>query len=156
MTIAIEDVQTAWNTYVFQNASVQLVTENYFFYDIVQDSERELNRLYFNQEMNFFQALITEGQNFISLNELERVFRVEVVYFREKDTEGVNYIATRNALSLILETVRSGLGYTWNESVDLYTPQSGTFQIAQVDFADEKLWRGSLTFDGLKSESIVS
>lgn len=155
MTTAIEDVQTAWDTYVFQNASIQLITENYFFYDIVQDSERELNRLYFNQEMNFFQALITEGHAFNALNELERTFRVEVVYFREKDTEGVNYIATRNALSSILEIVRSQLGYTWQESVELYNPQSGTYQIAQVDFADEKLWRGSLTFEGIKSETIV-
>jgi hypothetical protein len=141
---------TLFTTDVFQHSSVSLYSTNLIPYDIVRDSEPELERLYLNQEINAFVLLITRGEQIIDLSARQFAFNINITYFRAKDTSGNNWGAVRNAFEAIADRVYSQLVSGSSALIDILEPQAGPPQITQVNEFEEQVWRGVFNYTALK------
>lgn len=149
MTTATQLV-TLLTTDVFQHSTVSTFTTNLIPYDIVRDSEPELNRLYLGQEVNAFILLVNRGEEIIDLGGRQFVFDINITYFRDKDTSGNNWALVRNAFEAISDRVFSVLHSGTSPLVDIIAAQNGPAQITQVNEFESQVWRGVYNYRALK------
>lgn len=153
---ASEDIETQWNNLVWSDSDIQAITTKIHTFPITELSEREISAAYYNNEINFIEALTTRAQKHLSSaatlgGVIQYDFSVVVNYYRQFDTTGANYIAVRDAFETIFSTVLSGLGNKWNNTVDYWRPQEGTADISQVRIDDVQTWRGTYRYLATKA-----
>lgn len=141
---------TLFTTDIFQHSSITTFSTNLIPYDIVRDSEPELERLYQNQELNAFVLLITRGEQIIDLSARQFVFDINITYFRAKDTSGNNWGLVRNAFEAITDRVFSQITSGSSPLLDIIEAQNGPPQITQVNEFEEQVWRGVFNYRAFK------
>jgi hypothetical protein len=147
------EIEAAWNTKVFQHASIAAITTKVLFREYTEDSETEIGQLYFGQEINFFECLVSQVEEFGMLREIQSRAVVEVRYYRQKDTDGTNWTATRDAMELVIAKVRSELTTSWNNTIDFYTPPTEiAIDEGSIDGFD--LWRATAKFQAVFTATI--
>lgn len=152
-------VQAAWKTGVFDNATIQAITENAFGYEISDESEFESARLFEDTEINFFQYLIGRGQRHAASiayagQTVIYDYVVEITYILEADPQGANWTIVRDAFDTLWSVYASNLGSTWSSTVDGSAPQAGTPQITRATLDNRPIWRGVYQFTGYKYSTI--
>ena len=147
-------VQAAWETAIWENASVLTITDKIFSFDITTLSEREVSRLFFDSEVNYFQYTVRRSEEVKGTQQLEYQFIVDVQYTRKTDVDGDNWAAVRDAFETLISLVRSSLGVSWTQTVDFWRPQEGAVEISQIDFRNKPAHRGTYRFTGYQTVSI--
>lgn len=154
------DIETAWNTAVWAHADITDYTTQIYQYPISKDSETEAARYYYNQEINFIEALTVRDE---FSQETTRIlgrantyrFTVTVNYFREIIPEGTAYQAVRDFFETLADTVRTELGRTWTSTVDFYRPQEGPPDISEVLIDSRRAHRGTYRFIATFSDTLT-
>lgn len=147
----VEDVETAWTSNVWLSNTIQRITDKVYAYDITQLPEIDVARFSYEQQINFFEWVVsrTVGDGQIgAVNGRRTLFIVEVRYTRQKDQDGTNQRAIRDTFDTLISLVYSALGDSWNSTVDLYRHQEGPVAIESAVLADIPVWRGTYTFEG--------
>ena len=149
-------LETQWDTYVWSHEDIEEITEKVYFYAVTEDSEFELEKLFKDGELNFFQCLIARESLKEVTQRVRHKFTAEISYYRTKseDPTGLNWTAVRDAFETLYDTVQSSLGESWNETVDYWEPQEGPPEIVEVQLGSEKVWRGSYRFFAYKEISL--
>lgn len=147
----LTDIESAWTTDVWNNAYVQALTTKIYQYPVTTDSEFEIAKLYYNQEINFFEVLTGGFIRYLaSAGQIGLVYRfnitVEINYYRELDTDGTNFTAVREAFLGIFDLVSFLLGQTWNDNVDLWSPEEAIPTIVEVKINNKKCWKGTTRY----------
>lgn len=151
------DVRLAWLNTLFPHADVAAFTDKVFGYEITEVSESEIEDLYFEQEVNFFECLVSrevESRIMGGGTGAQVKFTVEVRYTVQKDTAGEAHQAITDALETVTAVAESTLGSTWQSTVDFFHHQEGPPEIAAVDIAGTPCWRGSYKFFGTQQTSL--
>lgn len=152
-------VEAAWKTNIFDNATIQAITDKAYPYEITETSESEVAKLFEETEINFFQYLVGRGQKYAASAGLAGPvilydYTIEVTYIRESEPSGANWTAVRDAFDTIFQLVVSNLGSDWAETVDGSSPQVGTARITSDVIDERPVWRGVFIYSGFKQVSI--
>lgn len=142
----------AWET-LFQTASLQAITENYYTYEILENTETDISKYMFNQEINFFIIDINKKTNLKLFGSKTEQFQVEVKYYKEHSTDGTgtNQKAIKTALETVYSGVEADLGRTWSSTVDYYELQDSIFPLQSLELAGRDVWLGKIVFNGIKT-----
>jgi len=142
-------IVSAWNTAVFQHATIQAITTKTYQFDVSATirSTPEFELFFYNQQVNFFQQTVTR----LSKNDEIRgtgasasryEYDVEVSYFLERDISQTddNYNTAINRIEILDNLVRAQLGSTWSSTVDYWTV-SGILKPQLITLEDRDVWR---------------
>lgn len=152
-------VEAAWKTNIFDNATIQTITDKAYPYEITETSESEVARLFEDTEINFFQYLVGRGQRYgASAGSAGQIvlydYTIEISYFRESEPSGANWTAVRDAFDTIFSLHLTTLGSTWSGTVDGSSPQEGTARISKDSIDERPVWRGVYIYSAFKQVSI--
>lgn len=153
----VTDIESAFADYVFANASIAEISPNLFKFEIRDVSEIESSRLYYKQELNYWEMVVSQviGPKIIgSVSQANLQFPVEIRYTRYADPSGDNYRAVRDAFITLANVVESAIGQQWNSTVDYFAHQDGPAEIALEEVAATPCIRGVYRFNGFKFSSI--
>lgn len=148
MTAVSSEIETAWEDKVWTNSTITSYSRLIYAYAITEDSEVEVEKLIEKGAINFWQYTVRPEYEFRQTQLVLTRFNVDVSYFLEKDTKGEHWAQVRNAFEDLFTLVTSDLGINWQATVDYWQPQSGPFEISEVNVADQKVWRGDYSFKG--------
>lgn len=138
-----------WRTSVFEHADILSITTKAIPYEMLEESEAEIEKVTYRQEINFFEYLITRVYAFPLISgglEPEYTYLVEIRYTREKDAAALNYQKVRDALDTLMETVRTELGADWGGKVDFWSAQESAPAIVQRIVGGIPCWSFILDF----------
>jgi len=148
------EVEAQWLDKVFKYDSIKTISPKAYPFEVTEESEKEVSRLYHAGEINFWMYLIARSHEFQVTNRLTYNFTVELSYYREMDPEGENWTAVRDNLETLFGVVRSSLGNTWQSTVDFWRPQAGIPNISLVKLGGKQVWRGVYIYTGFQEISI--
>lgn len=143
-------VRTAWAT-LFATSQLQAITTKSYFYDILDESETDINKFHYNQEINFFICLVNTGIQYKNFGEILETYTVEIKYYKADNKSGSNQNAIRDNLETLITRVRTTLGVTWSGTVDYYTIQDSAITLENINLAGDECWLGRVVFQGVKS-----
>lgn len=147
-TLQIKD---AFKDSVFSSASdVLAITSNTSYCDLLEDSEIEIKDYYEEGEVNFFQCLVSKWSQRVMTGGLLNTFSVRVSYFKQKGTTEDGWISVNDALSTVLESTITGLGYTWAGLVDYWTWEESIPEVTETEIAGVPVWVATTTFQGFQ------
>ena len=149
MTSSAQVVQL-FETQVFNHSSIVAVSPNVLTYDIVRDSEPELDRLYHQQEISFWVLLVGRGEVINTTGPRELIFDIAIQLFREKDTSGDNWKAVRDGIDALTDRVAATLYNDSGGLFDYLEVQSGPPTIQQQNEFETQVWRGLFTYRAFK------
>ncbi len=154
------EVQAAWKTNLFNNATIQAISSNAYPYELTDESEFEASRFFEGTEINFFQYLIGRAQVHAASmatagNVVLYQYLVEISYIREAEPSGANWTAVRDAFDTLWGVYVTGLGNTWASTVDGSAPQAGPPRITRETLDGRAVWRGTYQFTGFKQATIL-
>lgn len=144
-------VRSAWNSSVWQHATVQALTPKIYDYDVTLESTKELSKMLHNQVVNCFTYLVTRAQRLRVMGQVEQTLKVEITYFREYDTAGTAWKACVDAFETIDARVVAGLSGTWGGVVDYYQLQSDAPNISLQQIGGRSVWVAKYTYQGIKN-----
>lgn len=153
----LTDIESAWDTLVWADSSVASITDKVFKYEVLEVSEKEVSRIYYEKEVNFFEFVIIREVDTREIGSSDSAYvnyQCTVRYTRAADTNGNNYRAVRDAFSTIQSVVQTALTGSWNGTIDYYENQEGPAEIELITFADTRCFRGTYQFTARKFESI--
>jgi hypothetical protein len=150
---ASSTIESAWNSAIWQHATVQAITSKIITRPYSTLSEKEFQSLYLDKRINFIEALTTRSQRYNeTANVLGRVtqyeFRILINYYKdyESDTSGAAYGAIRNFFETLFDLVVSELGNTWDSTVDFWKPQEDQLEITDLEIDKKRTWKGSFSY----------
>ena len=150
-------VRTAWQTNVFDHATVTAITSNAVTAEFKELTRKHLEGLIENQEINFFNYLVsrTPQQDQISGAALVLyLYEVEVNYYRESKPDRTNYVTALDAFETVGDRVLSGLGSTWGGTVDFHTLPEEQPEVSEVIINNRECWRVTQTYTAQRRTTI--
>jgi len=147
-------IRTAWNTGVFQHATITAITTKIYQYDVTAAvrSKPEAELFYYNQKVNFFKQTVVRQARNNSLrgnNSLATRYEydIEVSYYLERDfaATAANYNLAIDRIETMDDLVRTQLGKTWSSTVS-HWEVSGILspQLIQLDGRD--VWQAGYSY----------
>jgi hypothetical protein len=155
--MSISTIETAWIDKIWQNLTILNITDKIHNFEITDTSQFELDQLSFNQELNYFEWVVTRAIQYQPIgaeNEAVCKIMVEIRYTRQKDTTGENWRSVRDVFSDLITLVHSELGSSWDSTVDFYTHQQDPADITTDLINDVPCWRGTYRFEATLQESV--
>ena len=150
MTAGIE-VRNAWESRVWSDPAVLILTDRIFMFDVTEDSQFDALKLIHEQRINFFTCQVLRSSVPLIGGSVRYSFRVQVRYFLQQTDEAEStYNAVADRLELVDQLVLTTLGKTWGGTVDYYdgaVPQD----VVKVTVDDKECWRGGYTYSGFKT-----
>lgn len=153
----VTDIEDAFEDYVFKNSTVAGISPVLFKYEVRDVSEKESGALLHNQEVNFWELVVSRdvgAKSIGSVSQAQLMYPVEIRYSKQIDTEGETFRAVRDAFVSLTSTVESVIGQQWNSTVDYFNHQEGPPDIEQAPIAGIDCFRGVYRFFGFKFSSI--
>lgn len=150
-------IETAWTAAIWNHATIQTITDKIHKFEVTQDTEFEVSKLYQNQKVNFFEVLTGRAQDYNetagTIGETVR-YRYEVIinYYREIDTSGAAWTAVRDAMETLFNLVRTELGDSWSNTVETWRPDANISSIVSDTVSNKKVWKGTYRFFAQKQE----
>lgn len=138
---------------VFGHASIQAISPQVLSYEVFAESEYETQEIYHEEEINFFECIVTRGISYPLIggaSSPEYKFLVEIRYTREKDALGENASAVRDAIDTLVDVVFSELGHTFGGLVDYATAQEEPATITLEQVSGQDCFRSVTRFQGSK------
>lgn len=148
--MTLSAVRESWQS-LFEDSQIYEITPNFYFYDILDDSETDIAKYKHNQEINFFICLISKSYQYKAFGETLETYRVEIKYYKEDNKSGTNQNAIKDALETVVSRVRAVLGVTWLNSVDFYDIEQNQINLENITLAGEEVWLGRVFLNGIKS-----
>lgn len=143
-------VRSAFAT-LFADSQIQALTTKSYNYDILDDSETDIAKYKYNQEINFFIYLVSQGFEYKAFGEVLETYSVEIKYYKEDNKSGTNQNAIRDNLATLITRLRTVLGVTWSGTVDYYTIQDAPISLENINLAGDESWLGRVVLIGYKS-----
>lgn len=144
-----KQVETAWEP-VWAAAAIKDYTTKIYKYEVTQDSEVEIEKLLYQQEINFIQVLTTRASRFEMAQAVVYTYTVDIQYVRSKDTTGATWALVRDFFETLWDRVRADLSADWGATVDYWQPQDAPAEITEGEIAQEKVWIGKFQFAASK------
>ena len=149
------EVRAAWAAKIWADASITAISSNVYDFDIesiATVSGAHAAKLYFSQEINFWQYTIARGWAYENTQKKECSYLVTVRYYRDaqEDLTGTNYNAVHAAFDTLTPLVLSALTFNWNGTVENYELQSGPPAITPIMLDGRPVWRGEYQYRGYK------
>lgn len=117
----ISQVRTAWDTNVFQNASITAITDKIYDERMERNgTTSQLARLKYGQEYNWIEYLVDRFPSGGQIGQRRWEYVVSVSMYREILPDGTNHTATIDNFETLQDLVVTGLGVTWGGAVDLW------------------------------------
>lgn len=146
------EVRAAWAS-VFSDATIEAITTNAFNYPFTQESEKEVARLYYAQQINFFEYIVSRSPGFGLTSALTYEYTVELRYVRQQDVAGTAHPAVVDAFDSLWTVIRSVLGNKWSNTVDRWQTPGIPPRVTQQTIGGQLCWVGTLTLTGFKTVS---
>ena len=145
------DVRTAWQSAVFEHATVAAVTDKVYAYDVSVESDLDAARLRYEGTINFFLYKVTRLHEPLAFGTTRYTFTVQVEYYlQQTDASASTFNTLVDRLEVVDDLVRSELGGTWGNTVDYY--QGGRpSPVTSVRIDNLACWRGAYTYTGIKT-----
>lgn len=144
----LEDIEEAFDEYVFQHVDVRAITERVLKYEFTDASERENKALFWKGELNFFEFVVTRtatlpliGGPTTTLDAVSAEVRYTIQKISQSGNPGENYRRARDAISTVIDRVVDGLGTSWRGNVDYYLTQENPSEISESSIAGVECWR---------------
>jgi hypothetical protein len=152
-------IETAWTAAIWSHATITALTDKIYKFQVTEDSEFEVAKLYYNEQVNFFEVLTGRTQRYLqTANQIGRIaeydFIVEINYYKEIDTTGAAFTAVRDALESIFALAVTELGDTWSNTVDIWRPDPAFPTIVSTSISTKKVWKGTYRFFAEKQSEI--
>lgn len=148
--MALSDIRTAWEDKIFEHATVQAWTTNFFSYDVTKEFEKEVSLFLFATEINFFVFLVNRFREEGKSNRASFTYPVTIKYHLEVDPDGLNYNRVLDRLESLDSLVISQLTRTWNGTVDFYRSQSDPISMSIEQLDGRSYWIGQVIYTGFK------
>jgi hypothetical protein len=156
------DIRTAWNTKVWQHATIQAITTKIYAFEISDDSETEAALLSFAQRIRFIEYVCSRSIASQEMGGSSRGncnFPVEVRYTLEKvkpgdPFDGAGFNAVIDFFTTLIALVQSELAPSWNSTVDYFEFQDGAPEVTTQEVAGIECWRGVYRFNGVQNTSL--
>lgn len=148
--MTISAVRSAWNTNVFQHATVQAMTGAILDDGFTAGSKTELSRLKDDQLIHFIQFIVTKAEIPGLIGARQYRYNVELSYYIQADTDGDNYTAAIDNLETIDGLINSELGVTWDGTVDLMEEADVSLAIEQIEIEGLPVWRFTQPYTAIK------
>jgi len=133
-------VQAAWLAKIASHADLIAYTENIYFYDILEQSQKQKEKYYYKQEINFITILVSRAVRLEIANCETHIFEVIVNHYREHDRDGENQASIKACMETIERLVRTELGKTWDGTVDGYSLDETPSRLDPVIIDDKECW----------------
>lgn len=144
-------IRSAWETAIWEHATVIAMTDRIYDYDLTFLSTKETARLRYEQEINFFQCLVSRGQELRISSQIRQLFTVSIIYARESNVDGSNYHAVIDNMETVDGLIQSQLGTTWSGTVDYYQLQNGPPTIQERLIDSKPVWVSEYKYLGFKN-----
>jgi hypothetical protein len=148
--MALSDIRTAWEDNIFEHATVQAWTPNYFMYDVTKEFEKEVSLFNHEGEINFFVCLVNRFREEGKSGRASFTYPVIVKYHLEVDPDGLNYNYVLDRLETLDSLVISQLTRTWDGTIDFYRSQSEPISITSETVDGRTYWIAQVTYTGFK------
>lgn len=141
------DIRKAWSDQIWINGKVTNITQQIFDFDVTNDSQFEISKFYpdGSDEVNFFTYLVLRapepGSDSIGVDKRKYLHRVDVNYYLEADTRGLNFNKVIDRLITIESLVDSELGTRWDNTVDFFNLETVN-PPTEVIIENKAVWRG--------------
>jgi hypothetical protein len=155
MSTSSATIRSVFQTAVFDHATIQAQTENIFSYDIEITTDKDLNNLRFNQEVNFYsyQVLRTINYEITSMNgnpnDYGYDYQVLINYYLEAENKPLNYNSAIDRMEALEDLIHSELTINWSNNVDSFSQTENTLPEI-VSIQDIECWKITSLYTGLK------
>jgi hypothetical protein len=157
MSVTSADIRTVWDESVLQHATVQGYTDKTYTYDVSQDSQFDLARLYSDADgegprLNFFLCLVQRKAEPLEIGGGTRyTFEVRLEYYLQQTDEAESTFNTLvDRLEAVDDLVQAALGKTWSATVD-YWRGGEPLKVATVTIDERACWKGGFTYTAFKT-----
>jgi hypothetical protein len=147
----LAQVRTAWNTAVWQHATIQAITDKTQPYDVAILSMKDVTELSFAKEINAFTYVVALAEEILIMNQRRQVFTVDVRYYRELKSEADMANTALDAIETLSSIVDSQLGVRWSNTVDWSNRQSGPIELSRVAIASKPVYCARYKYLGFKN-----
>jgi hypothetical protein len=153
-------VRSAWSDNVWANATVRAFTEQIHDFDPTQslpieDAQVQIHNTHYQTRVNCIIYLTSRTSEYLLSNQVRHLFPVLIRYYLEKDAKEDNYNTLLDRFEAIDGVVLSGLGVTWNSTVDYSSPQEGAVSVTTQVIDSRPCWVGEYTYTGTITENLV-
>jgi hypothetical protein len=150
MTNRSSDIEAAWLTAIWQNATFTALNSQALFYDVTVDSGSDAAALRLLGVVDFFTCLTLRQSVAGMVQSREITYQVVVTrYLQQTDSAQSTYLTVRNNLEVVDDLVLSSLGPSWSNTVGFYNGGRPS-QITTVTIDGVKCWKGSMTYAAQK------
>lgn len=144
-------VRNAWQTKVWNQSSVQDITDKIYLYDPTVESESDFANLVCDQKVNYFTCIILREQAPLIMGQVKQSFQVTVThYLQQADQEESNFNTLLDHLATVDDLVGSSLTGTWNSTID-YSSGSSLSKPELVKVSGVVCWKAAYTYLGTKT-----
>ena len=149
-------IRSQWNTSVWSHADITAITEKIYSYDIVQRSQFESSKWYYEGKINFFTYLCTRGEDpeDTMTNQVQYEHQVEVSYYKEADAAGAAYNSAIDSMVTVYDTVESELAGNWNSLINYYRRQAEPPTPELIELDGRQVWKITAIFTGFDRTTI--
>lgn len=153
-------VRAAWSDHLWAADAIKAISPQIYDFDIqaiATVSQEHYTKLFYGQEINFWQYRVRMRRAFGMTGKLDRGFLVQVRYCRdaELDLNGTKYNAVEDAFETLFTQIRSVLGNTWDSTVDYWEVDNAEPSIVPVLINGRPTWQGDYAFLG-HQETVLS
>jgi len=137
---------------VFGHASIRTITPQVLSFEVMPESEVEIQGIYYGTEINFIECVVSRAVSYPQIGGTtaspEYTYLVDIRYTREKDTEGAAYTIVRDTIESIVDLTFSQLGHNFGGLVDYARVQEEAPTITSEQVAGRECFRSVIKFQG--------
>jgi hypothetical protein len=143
-------VRSAWQV-IFNDATIQAYTTKIYNFDIRQRSTKEKALILYGEEVNFCTFLVGSSTKAETIGGGSiKEYLVDVTYYLEADTDGVNYNKCIDFFEALDTLVLNTLDSSWSGTVSYSKLPEFNLEITLEDVAERDAWKGNLRYTGVK------
>ena len=138
-------VREAWRDLVF--AALPGAGVNAFDNQVLPETRRERKSCMLNKRIDYWQYIVSNVPTPGMLGAEIQSFEVQVTRVIQKDADNAAFNEVLDDISEALyDKVKTGLGDTWNGTVQQWDPPAGQPKVVEDNFGEERVWKCTVVY----------
>lgn len=155
--MSTSEVATAWQEQIWEHATILAFTTKIYPRELTDLAEADISDLSYQQQINYIEWAVRRTVQYPIVSGgagQDETYQVEVRYSIEADPHSdraqANYQRVTSFVDTLVDLVKSGLGNSWDETVDYYRPQTEPWLVVERAIAGTSVWSVVYRFQGFK------
>jgi len=139
-----QDIDTSIQEVLFEDSAILAITDKLYTYPISQDSNTEIQRMYFENAINYLEITTERSLQRLELggaDSPEYTYLISLRYTKERNIDGTDFNSIRDNINTIIDRFLLLLGDTLDDNADFLRFQSEPPAIRLDTVNDDLVYR---------------